>query len=48
MSNNQVKRCAKGLHQYREKILTDFGGNKFEVLTCVFCSKQIRKPIENE
>jgi ribosomal protein S17E len=46
MGNNQTKRCAKGLHQYREKILTDFGGNKYKVLTCIYCPKQLKKPIE--
>ncbi len=48
MGNNQIKRCAKGLHQYKVQILTDLGGIKYKVFTCVFCMKQIKKLIKNE
>jgi len=43
MGNNQLKKCAKGLHLYKEKILTDFGKNQYVVLTCCICNKQTTK-----
>lgn len=43
MKNNQLKRCAKGLHEYREKTLTDLGKNQHVALTCRICNKQITR-----
>ena len=48
MSKSQQKKCAKGLHTYKERQVKDLGGKSWKLLNCIYCNHQYQKPNLNK
>ena len=47
MSKNQERKCKKGLHTYKQRIVKDLGGTRHLLLNCIYCNHEYKKPHKN-